>query len=205
MNTSATQLHTPEHVDPVCRMDVDPSTDLRTEHLGRTYLFCHPSCLERFTANPSEFLAPREMAAAIPGAIYTCPMHPEVRQEGPVSCPICGMALEPELITLDDRDNPELTDMTRRFTVAALLGLPVMLLAMAGMVAPAAVQRLVPLSLANWIQLALATPVVFWAGWPFFSRAWASVVNRSANMFTLIAMGVGAAWVYSVIATVAPG
>ena len=192
-------------IDPVCGMEVDPSTDLRADHKGTTYFFCHPSCLERFTTNPSEFLEPREPEPVVPGAIYTCPMHPEVRQEGPGSCPICGMALEPERVTLDDGPNPELVDMTRRFRTAAGLGLPVMLYAMAEMIAPAFVHRLVPPALANWFQLALATPVVFWAGAPLFERGWASIVHRSPNMFTLIALGIGAAYLYSVVATIAPG
>ena len=109
-------------IDPVCGMEVDPSTDLRTDYLGKTYYFCHPSCLERFTGDPRSFLEPREPEPVIPGAIYTCPMHPEVRQDGPGSCPICGMALEPERVTLDEGPNPELIDMTRRFCIAAILG-----------------------------------------------------------------------------------
>jgi Cu+-exporting ATPase len=186
-------------------MEVDPSTDLRTTHNGTTYFFCHPSCLERFTTNPAEFLEPREPEPVVPGAIYTCPMHPEVRQEGPGSCPICGMALEPERVSLDEGPNPELVDMMRRFKTAAALGLPVMLYAMLEMIAPALVHGLVPPAVANWFQLVLATPVVFWAGAPLFERGWASIVHRSPNMFTLIALGIGAAYLYSVVATVSPG
>jgi len=192
-------------IDPVCGMEVDPSTDLRIDHNGTSYFFCHPSCLERFTANPVEFLEPRQPEAPIPGVIYTCPMHPEVRQEGPGSCPICGMALEPERVSLDEGPNPELVDMTRRFKTAAALGLPVMLYAMLEMLAPALVHRLVPPAVASWVQLVLATPVVFWAGAPLFERGWASIVHRSPNMFTLIALGIGAAYLYSVVATVSPG
>ena len=114
-------------MDPVCGMEVDPATDLRTGYKGQTYYFCHPSCLERFTADPESFLNPREPEPVVPGAIYTCPMHPEVRQVGPGTCPKCGMALEPETVTLDEGPNPELIDMTRRFWMAAALGLPVML------------------------------------------------------------------------------
>jgi len=204
MHTHATE---PESlpIDPVCGMEVDPSTDLRTDYNGTTYFFCHPSCLERFTANPIEFLEPREPEAAIPGAIYTCPMHPEIRQEGPGSCPICGMALEPERVTLDEGPNPELVDMTRRFRSAALLGLPVMLYAMLEMIASGFLHGAVPPTAANWFQLVLATPVVFWAGAPLFSRGWASIVHRSPNMFTLIALGIGAAYLYSLVATVLPG
>jgi len=204
MHTHATE---PESlpIDPVCGMEVDPSTDLRTDYNGTTYFFCHPSCLERFTANPIEFLEPREPEAAIPGAIYTCPMHPEIRQEGPGSCPICGMALEPERVTLDEGPNPELVDMTRRFRAAALLGLPVMLYAMLEMIASGFLHGAVRPTAANWFQLVLATPVVFWAGAPLFSRGWASIVHRSPNMFTLIALGIGAAYLYSLVATVLPG
>ena len=204
MHTHPTEPQ-PLPIDPVCGMEVDPSTDLRTDYKGTTYFFCHPSCLERFTANPAEFLEPREPEAAIPGAIYTCPMHPEIRQEGPGSCPICGMALEPERVTLDEGPNPELVDMTRRFKAAALLGLPVMLYAMLEMIAPSVVHQAVPPATANWFQLALATPVVFWAGAPLFARGWASIVHRSPNMFTLIALGIGAAYLYSLVATVFPG
>ena len=184
-------------------MEVDPSTDLRTNHGGKTYYFCHPSCLERFTEDPESFLEAREPEAVIPGAIYTCPMHPEVRQVGPGSCPKCGMALEPEHVTLDEGPNPELVDMERRFYIAAVLGLPVMLFAMFGMVAPDFVHRISGWT--NWLQLALSIPVVFWAGAPLFVRGWASIVHRSPNMFTLIALGIGAAFLYSVVATVSPG
>ena len=190
-------------IDPVCGMEVDPSTDLRTDYLGKTYYFCNPSCLERFTGDPRSFLEPREPAPGVPAAIYTCPMHPEVRQVGPGSCPICGMALEPERVTLEEGPNPELIDMTRRLYTAAILGSPVMLLAMVGMVAPDFVHQISGWT--NWLQLALSIPVVFWAGAPLFARGWASIVHRSPNMFTLIALGIGAAFLYSVFATVAPG
>ena len=195
------------HIDPVCGMTVNPSTPLRTDYRGTTYYFCAPSCLERFRADPERYLAPKSDAPpsmAELEAIYTCPMHPEVRQQGPGACPLCGMALEPAVVTLDEGPNPELIDMTRRFWIAAGLGLPVMVFAMAEMIAPDAVHRAIDLRLANWIQLVLATPVVLWAGWPFFTRARDSIVNRSPNMFTLIGVGVGAAFGYSVAATVAP-
>src|SRR4051812_11768000 len=202
MQTPATE---PESllIDPVCGMEVDPATDLHADYGGKTYYFCHPSCLERFTADPVSFLEPSAAEPVIPGAIYTCPMHPEVRQVGPGSCPKCGMALEPEQITLTEDANPELADMTRRFYAAAILGLPVMLIAMIGMVAPDFVHRIS--GFANWLQLALSIPVVFWAGAPLFARGWASIVHRSPNMFTLIALGIGAAFLYSFAATVAPG
>ena len=213
MHTPALDLQTAP-IDPVCGMTVDPSTDLRAEHGGQTYFFCHPSCRDRFSADPESFLTPREPGAAVrlkpdttgevPGAVYTCPMHPDVRQVGPGSCPICGMALEPAIVSADEGPNHELIDMTRRFWIAAALGLPVMLLGMADMIAPGTSEHLLGQPAANLLQLALATPVVLWAGWPFHVRAWASVVNRSPNMFTLISMGVGAAYLYSVAATLAP-
>ena len=143
---------------------------------------------------------------AEPEAIYTCPMHPEVRQQGPGACPFCGMALEPAIVTLDEGPNLELIDMTRRFWIAAALGLPVMVVRDGGDDRSGRGSRARSMcALADWIQLALATPVVLWAGWPFFTRAWDSIVNRSPNMFTLIGVGVGAAYGYSVAATVAPG
>jgi P-type Cu+ transporter len=194
-------------IDPVCGMTVDPASPLRMDYGGATYYFCAPSCLSRFRANPERYLGgpPRGAVAGDPDAIYTCPMHPEVRQKGPGACPFCGMALEPAMVTLDEGPNVELIGMTRRFRVAAGLGFPVMALAMVEMIAPGAIHRALNPQLANWIQLVLATPVVLWAGWPFFTRAWDSVVNRSPNMFTLIGAGVGAAYLYSVGATVAPG
>jgi Cu+-exporting ATPase len=195
-------------IDPVCGMTVNPATPLRMEHGGTTYYFCAPSCLEKFRADPAKYLAPKTApppTMAELDAIYTCPMHPEVRQKGPGACPFCGMALEPAMVTLDEGPNLELIDMTRRFWIAAALGLPVMVFAMAEMMAPQRIHAAVDLRLADWIQLALATPVVLWAGWPFFTRAWDSIVNRSPNMFTLIGLGVGAAYAYSATATAAPG
>jgi Cu+-exporting ATPase len=193
-------------IDPVCGMTVDESTPLRADHAGVTYFFCNPGCRAKFVANPVPYLdtsrAPEAMGD--PEAIYTCPMHPDVRQKGPGACPFCGMALEPAMVTLDEGPNPELIDMTRRFWIAAGLGLPIMLVAMSGMIAPGALHARIDLQVVNWLQLALATPVVLWAGWPFFTRAWDSLVNRSPNMFTLIGVGVGAAYLYSVAATAAP-
>ncbi len=190
-------------------MTVDASSPLRTDYLGTTYCFCNPGCRTKFQADPPRYLAPPAQSPSSntpdASAIYTCPMHPEVRQRGPGACPFCGMALEPAMVTLDEGPNVELIDMTRRFQVATVLGLPVMAFAMAEMMAPDAVHRAVNPQLAGWIQLLLATPVVLWAGWPFFTRAWDSLVNRSPNMFTLIGLGVGAAYAYSVAATAAPG
>jgi Cu+-exporting ATPase len=192
------------HLDPVCGMTIEEDESVGSvEHEGHRYYFCHESCLDRFTKNPSAFLGPRAEPEVIPGAEYTCPMHPEIVQIGPGPCPLCGMALEPRIVSLDDTPNPELADMKRRFWIAAALGAPVVIVSMGDMVAGGAVSmRLGPL--ANWLALVLATPVVFWAGLPFFERAWTSIVNRSANMFTLIALGVGSAYGYSALGTIAP-
>jgi Cu+-exporting ATPase len=198
--------HSHVAIDPVCGMKVDPHTAKhRTTHAGRPYYFCAAGCKAKFEANPAQYLAKDKKAMkappAKPDAIYTCPMHPEVRQRGPGSCPICGMALEPEQVTLDEGPNPELADMSRRFWIGLVLTAPVLVLEMgshllADLVAP---------QTSNWVQLLLATPVVLWAGWPFFVRGWQSIVRRSLNMFTLIAIGTGAAWLYSVVAAVFPG
>jgi Cu+-exporting ATPase len=191
-------------IDPVCGMTVKTSTPLKTDYKGETYYFCGAGCLAKFRADPERFLHPQPAAApapADPDAIYTCPMHPEVRQRGPGACPICGMALEPATVTLDEGPNPELVDMSRRLWIAIAFGLPVMAYAMWTMVAGS---HATASPLANWLQLAAATPVVCYAGAPFFERAWQSLVNRSPNMFTLIGMGVGAAYAYSVVATIAP-
>ena len=188
--------------DPVCGMDVDPHTAKHhAEHGGRTYYFCNPGCRTKFLADPERYLSPREAEPVQPGAIYTCPMHPEIRQVGPGSCPICGMALEPLDVTADQGPNLELIDMQRRFWIGLALALPVFLLEMGShLFGP-----ILPGPVSNWVQLVLATPVVVWAGAPFFERAWQSIVTRNLNMFTLIALGTGAAWTYSVVATVAPG
>jgi P-type Cu+ transporter len=193
-------------VDPVCGMTIEEVDAAgSTVHDGVTYYFCNRGCLDRFTANPGQFLHPTSAAATPPSdaADYTCPMHPEIVRDRPGACPICGMALEPRTISLVDRPNPESADMTRRLTIAAVLGAPVFVMTMADMAGGGfALPRV---AIVNWIELALATPVVFWAGWPFFERAWASIVNRSPNMFTLIALGVGAAYMYSALGTAAPG
>jgi len=146
-------------------------------------------------------------APAAPGTVtrYTCPMHPEIVRDDPGECPICGMALEPITVTLEEGPNPELVDMTRRFWVGLVLSLPLLLVAMGKMIPGGAVQALLPEAVLKWVELALATPVILWAGKPFFERGWASVVNRSLNMFTLIAIGTGVAYVYSVVATLVPG
>ncbi|MCC7282474.1 MAG: heavy metal translocating P-type ATPase [Acetobacteraceae bacterium] len=195
----------PMVTDPVCGMTVDPRTSRhRIEHGAQVFHFCSASCREKFAANPQQYLAPRPSAPAAPaaeGAIYTCPMHPEIRQVGPGNCPICGMALEPAEITADAGPNAELADMTRRFWIGAALALPVAALEMGGHLLGL---RVMSAAASSWVQFVLATPVILWAGWPFFTRAWASLVNRSLNMFTLIAIGTGAAYLYSVVATLMP-
>ena len=190
--------------DPICGMSVDPTaTAHRASHDGQDYFFCSAGCRTKFIGDPMRYLNPPvEAEPAVPGAIYTCPMHPEIRQEGPGSCPICGMALEPETVTAEAPPNHELIDFTRRFWVGLVLTLPVFALEMGGHLAN--LHMFIPGQMSNWIQFALATPVVLWCGWPFFERGWTSLRTRRLNMFTLIAMGVGVAWLYSVVAVVAP-
>ncbi len=193
--------------DPVCGMLVDPHvTQHRHQHEGRTYYFCSGGCRAKFIAEPQKYLSkasPQTSPPGVPdGTIYTCPMHPQIRQVGPGSCPICGMALEPVLATAEAGPNAELIDMTRRFWIGLVLSIPVVALEMGGHLTGLSHYLSQPTS--NWIQMILATPVVLWAGWPFFVRGWTSVITRNLNMFTLIAMGTGVAWVYSVVATLAP-
>ena len=192
-------------VDPVCGMRVDwEKTAHRQSYQDRIYYFCSAGCREKFAADPVTYLGPKTgTPAPVPeGAVYTCPMHPEIRQNGPGTCPICGMALEPVTVTAETGPNPELLDMTRRFWVALTLSVPVVALDMGGHLF--ALHMLIGPTLSNWIELVFATPVVLWAGWPFFVRGWQSLVTRNLNMFTLIAMGTGVAWLYSVVATLAP-
>ncbi|WP_168012074.1 heavy metal translocating P-type ATPase [Halomonas salinarum] len=201
-----TQEHAHEVTDPVCGMKVDPhQTDHCASHDGKTWYFCSAKCRQNFEGDPDAYLqgddTPSEPAP--PGTIYTCPMHPEVRQEGPGDCPICGMALEPETVSADTGPSEELKDMTRRFWIGLVLALPVFILEMGGHVF--GLDHLIAPQVSNWIQLLLATPVVAWAGWPFFLRGWRSIVRRSLNMFTLISIGTGAALVYSLLATTVPG
>ena len=193
-------------VDPVCGMTVAPERAAgHFEYRGHTYYFCGKGCLERFTADPEKHLGPPvPPPPPAAGTTYTCPMHPEIVRDAPGACPICGMALEPTMPSVEDGPNPELQDMSRRFWIAAALGLPVFLLAMGDMVFGMGLGGRLDVRWANWIGLVLATPVVWWAGWPFFERAGASVVNRSPNMFTLIALGIGAAYLYSAAATLVP-
>jgi Cu+-exporting ATPase len=255
-------------IDPVCGMSVDPAKAAATaEHSGKTYYFCGASCASKFRADPEKYLRPKtadpspaaplvQLGAAKPvtiakpataapeksGAVYvcpmdpevrqdhpgpcpkcgmalepdvpsaratrieyTCPMHPEIVRDQPGSCPICGMALEPRTAMVDEQENPELVSMTRRFWVSTALAVPVLALGMSDLIPGQPVQRLLSARAIEWIQLLLATPVVIWGGWSFFQRGWASLVNRSLNMFTLIALGTGTAYVYSVIATLFPG
>jgi Cu+-exporting ATPase len=183
-------------VDPVCGTQVDATSEHRTLHQGSTVLFCCAGCRDKFIAHPERYIGERSAndgAPASAGATYTCPMHPEVRHAGPGSCPSCGMALEPLIASAGEQPNHELIDMTRRLWIGGALTLPVFALAMIGSV-----------PYGSWIEGVLATPVVLWAGLPFFVRAWASVVNRSLNMFTLIALGTGASYLYSVAALLVP-
>ncbi|MDG4867693.1 heavy metal translocating P-type ATPase [Guyparkeria sp. 1SP6A2] len=193
--------------DPVCGMQVDPNeTEHSSHYKGQDWYFCSAGCEARFEKAPERYLSgesPDQKADADPEAIYTCPMHPEIRQQGPGNCPICGMALEPETVTADTGPNPELADMSHRFWIGLLFALPLVILEMGGHFVD--LPGWLAQQTGNWIQLALATPVVLWAGKPFFIRGWQSVVNRQLNMFTLIAMGTGVAWSYSLVATVAPG
>ena len=191
--------------DPVCGMIVDPhTTPHRHQFEGRAYYFCSAGCLSKFKAEPQKYLDGKQKPEApVPeGTIYTCPMHPQIRQVGPGSCPICGMALEPVVATTETGRNPELIDMTRRFWVGTVLTLPVVALEMGFHLTGLA--HLISQTTSNWLQMLFATPVVLWGGWPFFVRGWQSLLTRNLNMFTLIAMGTGVAWAYSMVGTLAP-
>jgi Cu+-exporting ATPase len=192
--------------DPVCGMKVDPeTTSHRAEHDGARFFFCSAGCEAKFEADPTKYLTPasaRPAPQAPAETIYTCPMHPEIRQVGPGSCPICGMALEPATVTAEAGPNAELADMTRRFWIGLALTAPVFALEMGGHLG---MSHALSRQASSWIQMALATPVVLWAGWPFFVRGWTSLKTRRLNMFTLIALGVGVAWLYSMVAALAPG
>jgi P-type Cu+ transporter len=192
--------------DPVCGMSVDPMTaQWRVEHRGQTYYFCAGHCQAKFVADPESYLQPKKPPSK-PRAkeVHTCPMHPEIRQSGPGTCPICGMALEPEMPSIDDSSgaDPELADMSKRFWIGLALALPVFALEMGNHLTD--MMRVVGHQASNWIQFALATPVVWWAGWTFFQRGWHSLMTQQLNMFTLIALGTGIAWIYSVLATTMP-
>ena len=195
----------PPVTDPVCGMTVDPTrTAHHVEHDGAAFHFCGAGCRAKFVADPAHYRAgtPRPAVEVAPDAIWTCPMHPEIRRNGPGSCPICGMALEPAEPALDDGPNPELIDFTRRLWASAVLAVPLLIVSMG---AEMLGLRIVGPALSPWLQLALSAPIVLWAGLPFFQRGWESVRTRHLNMFTLVALGVGAAFLYSLVATVAPG
>lgn len=215
MSTNHDHVAARDVTDPVCGMDVDPGAGgPAIEHQGQRHFFCSDHCQARFAADPSRYDgtqtstdSPRLDAGvdgtADAGAEYTCPMHPQVRQIGPGSCPICGMALEPVAVSAESVPNHELRDMTRRFWLAVVLSIPVAVLGM-GAELVTAIEDAVPGQVNAWLQLILATPVVLWSGWPFFTRGWTSVRTMKLNMFTLIAMGTGVAWTFSVVATIAP-
>jgi Cu+-exporting ATPase len=198
-------------IDPVCGMKVDPSTAAASvEFEGETYYFCSKGCAKKFSQNPASSLKPQpsteiKKTDVADSQIYTCPMHPQIEQLGPGSCPICGMALEPKHITsTSEQENPELRDMSRRFWISATLTVPILVLAMTEMFPGQPVQHALGMKLTIWIQMILATPVVLWGGLPLFKRGWESVIHRSLNMFTLIALGTASAFFYSVIATLIP-
>ena len=208
MNTQA-PAQPEEVVDPVCGMAISPADSVGTvDYRGQTYYFCAESCLEQFKENPEQFLDPEQRAAAaaaLPTDVeYTCPMHPEVRQIGPGSCPKCGMALEPTVATGVEAPNPELDDMSRRFWISLALVSPLLVVMIADLIPGQPLMHALGHGTVAWGQLILATPIVLWGGAPFFQRGWASIVNRYPNMFTLIALGVGAAYSYSVAATLVP-
>jgi Cu+-exporting ATPase len=212
MMPSAPVVTGPASIDPVCGMTVYPATAAGSyEYQGKTYYFCATSCLTKFRIDPTHYLVPPEQRAPLvmpvpPGGVveYICPMDPEVLETKPGACRICGMALEPKVVSLEDEGNPELEDMTKRFWFCLGPSLLVMLLAMADMVPGLSLPQAFTGTTRNWVQWVLATPVVLWGGWPFFQRGWSSVVSWAPNMFTLIAMGTGAAYGYSTLATVAP-
>ncbi|MBI5026042.1 MAG: heavy metal translocating P-type ATPase [Nitrospirae bacterium] len=225
--------------DPVCKMTIDDKDAVATSaHKNTTYYFCSKYCKNKFDSNPDAFLVGKAAEPPKTGVIYTCPMHPEIRQEGPGSCPKCGMAIEPltpsagktewtcpmhpEIVrdapgscpicgmalepksALEEEENPELIDMTRRFRVGVVLTFPLILIAMRRLIPFISIENLISPEILKWLEIILATPVVLWAGWPFFVRGWQSIINRSPNMFTLIGLGVSVAYIYSIVATIFP-
>lgn len=215
-------ITTSEEVDPVCGMNVDPKSAAGSyEYKNKTYYFCSTHCLHKFAGDPERYLnKPAELMLVHPVGIkrasfdesdsvattieYTCPMHPEIVRDAPGTCPICGMALEPRTASLDEEENPELAEMSRRFWISVVLTLPLLAIGMNEFIPVLNLERLLPMRVWGWIELALATPVVLWGAWPFFIRGWQSLVNRSLNMFTLIALGVSVAYVFSVVAKIFP-
>ncbi len=206
-NAGGNETTVHEMKDPVCGMEVSSPTDERKfEYKGKTYFFCSPNCFQKFKNDPKKYLGkwekPQKAASSSGG--YTCPMHPEVLQDHPGECPICGMALEPKIATDGEEENRELILMTRRFWICLFLTLPVFLLAMSDLIPGQPLQKMVPLKVLIWIEFILAIPVVLWGAWPFYIRGWRSIINRRFNMFTLISLGVCVAFIYSVVATLAP-
>ena len=200
------QVIQPGVVDPVCGMTVDPANAAGSfEYQGKTYYFCNTHCLHRFQKDPESFLQKTDPKPVTKAGKYTCPMHPEIIRDGPGSCPICGMALEPLVASLEEEENTELMDMTRRFWTAVILTTPVFVLGMSDLIPGQPLQQIFSMRTLAWLQLVLASPVVLWAGWPFFVRAWQSIVYRSLNMFTLIGLGVAVGYLFSVIAVLMPG
>jgi Cu+-exporting ATPase len=205
--------------DPVCGMKVDPATARggSHEHAGKVYSFCNPRCRERFAGDPEHWLTegPSSAAMSAPAAVesrlasggdtWICPMDPEVVETKPGPCRICGMALEPRTVTLAEEENPELEDMTRRFRASLVLTVPLLPLAMGAMLPGHLVPGALSPAALGWLELLLATPVVVWGGWPFFERMWRSFRTGRLNMFTLIGIGTGIAWVYSAAAVLVPG
>ena len=195
------------YTDPVCGMKAAANPEKSVVHEGTAYFFCSMHCVEKFKADPRKYLDTKDAAPApvVAGAIYTCPMHPEIRQVGPGACPKCGMALEPEVATAEAEPNAELIDMTRRFWIGGVLTAPVFVLAMAEHLPGMPLHQWISPVVSGWIQFLLSLPVVLWAAWPFFVRGWNSLVSRNLNMYTLIAIGTGVSFAYSVFALLAPG
>ena len=194
--------------DPICGMMVDETTALYAERDGQTFYFCSDSCRQKFLSTPATATSEVKSERKPPvKSTYTCPMHPEIEQDHPGDCPKCGMALEPKTVTAgtDGEENAELRDMTRRFWIGAALAVPVFVLAMAHLIPVLGSQAWVKGEASRWLQFALTTPVVLWAGWPFFKRGWRSIMTLNLNMFTLISIGVGAAFVFSAVAMLMPG
>lgn len=199
-----------EALDPVCHMLVKRSKAGSLTYQDITYFFCSPHCIAKFSKNPADFIKPPapeieiQDASLVESQTYTCPMHPEIVRQGPGSCPLCGMALEPRTFSLVVEENPELVDMTRRFWICLALTVPLFLMGMSDLLPGKPLERFISMPIQDWIELVLATPVVLWGGWPFLVRGWQSLINRSLNMFTLIGLGVSVAYVYSVVAKLFP-
>jgi Cu+-exporting ATPase len=200
-----------EEDDPVCGMKVDPAKAAASiEYDGATFYFCSQGCAAKFRATPEKYEQNNSDGASSHAATktqpqrkYTCPMHPQIVRDGPGSCPICGMALEPREVT-PEGSNPELANMTRRLWISVALAVPMLALMVSGFIPPMPMQHMFSARAWAWIEFALATPVVLWCGLPFFVRGWQSILHRSLNMFTLISLGTGSAYLYSVFATVVP-